>query len=123
MTALESKEQRVIGVSQVSPDSLEFQGSPDLRGQSDPEERRAAMDLRDCQAPKESEVLLDCQDSPEHQDFQVCLARTDLRDPEGFQGATAQREREVCLENQESQGSKGSWVHPACRDKRETQVM
>lgn len=111
------------GVSQVSPDSQESQGSPDLRGRSDPEERRAVMDLMDHQAQKELEGHLDYQDSQAHQVFLVCQGRMDLQAPEECRVATGQRVTGVFQDLEESLDNKEYQVHLVFQDQRETQVM
>lgn len=111
------------GVSPVSQDSPESPGSPDLRARSEPEERRAVTDLKDQVVQKESEGLLDCQDFQELQDFRVCRVRTVLQAREECRVATGRRARGVTQDLEESPDSQDSWVHPACQDQRETQVM
>lgn len=96
----------MTGVSQVSPDSQESQGSLDLRGRWEKEERRAAMDLQDQVVQKESEVLQECQVFQEHRESRVCRVTTDLQARGEWQDATEQRVNGVSQEVAASQDSR-----------------
>lgn len=87
--------------------SLDFQGCKDLRGRTDPLDKRVILENLDCQEQKGREDPQEQRVTLEIQDFLVFLDKMVHQVPQVSQDATGQRVREglwdllVCLDSLE----------------------